>query len=414
MKYKKTTLPNGLRIITAPSKSPAVTVSVWVKTGSNYESEKQSGLSHFLEHMCFNGTTSRPRSIDISKELDAMGAENNAFTSNEWTAYYAKAEKKHFKKLLEVVSDLYLNPTVPAPELEKERGVILQELSMYEDQPQRKVEEVLMDLLYGNTPFGRPIIGTKENIKRFSRKDYLASKTVVVVSGNVNSGFVEKEIKKYFSDLPTRRKPQEPIFKEKQSSPAIKIHQKKTDQTHMIMAFRVFGAGDKRIPALEVLATILGQGMSSRLFQKMREEMGACYYVRAGVDDYSKYGIFTIATGTEAKRGEEVIKALLEECQMLRDQVVSKEELEKAKEHLLGGMYMGLETSDALGYFYASQELKLGKLKTPEEVEKAVRKVTAKDIQTLAKSIFKNESLNLAVVGNIHNQIALKKALLLK
>src|SRR3990167_8165497 len=153
MNFKKTTLPNGLRIITVPTKgNPSVMVMVSVETGSNYETKAENGLSHFLEHMCFKGTAKRPKASDIAKELDNLGAENNAFTSNEWTSYYAKAAKKHFPKLIEVVSDLYLNPTVPAPELEKERGVILQELSMYEDQPQRKVEEVLMDLLYGNTP----------------------------------------------------------------------------------------------------------------------------------------------------------------------------------------------------------------------------------------------------------------------
>ena len=422
MKFKKTTLPNGLRIITAPSKSPAVTVMVLVKTGSNYESKEQSGLSHFLEHMCFKGTTNRPTSMEISRELDGIGAENNAFTSNEWTSYYAKAEKKHFKKLIEVVSDLYLNPTVPAPELEKERGVILQELSMYEDMPHRKVEEVLMELLYGDTSFGRPIGGFPKNIKRFSRDDfmnyrnkhYLAEKTIVVVSGDINSEAVEKEIKKYFTSLKRGKKPAEPVLKESQKSPAIKIHHKKTDQTHMIMGFRAFGANDKRIPTLGILATILGRGMSSRLFQKMREEMGVCYYVRATADEYTKYGVFSIAAGIDTKRSEEVIKALIEECTKLKNVEVSDQELDKAKEHFVGGLYMGLETSDALAYFYADQEVKLGKLKTPEEVEKIIRNVKAKDIKDLANTLFQNDRLNLAVVGNLTNENSLKKALRFK
>src|SRR3990167_981003 len=215
MNFKKTTLPNGLRVITVPVKgNPSVMVLVMVETGSNYETKEQNGLSHFLEHMCFKGTTNRPQAKDIAVELDALGAENNAFTSHEMTGYYAKAAKKHFPKLFEIISDPYLNPTLTAEDLEKERGVILEEISMYEDLPQRKVWEVLSRLMYGDTPAGRPIIGPRENIKNFTRQNfvdyrsrhYVASKTIVIVAGGVNEQTVLKETKKYFKYIPKHKR----------------------------------------------------------------------------------------------------------------------------------------------------------------------------------------------------------------
>src|SRR3989304_572113 len=207
MNFKKTTLSNGLRIITVPVKNnPAVTVLVMVETGSNYETKTENGLSHFLEHMCFKGTTKRPKVADIAKELDGLGAQNNAFTSHEFTAYYANAAKQYFSKLLEIVSDLYLNPTLPVDDIEKERGVILEEISMYEDLPQRKVGYVLAELMYGDVPAGRSTLGPRENIKKFRRQDfvdyrnkhYVASKTIIIVAGGVSGkGGVNKRTKKF-------------------------------------------------------------------------------------------------------------------------------------------------------------------------------------------------------------------------
>ena len=422
MKYKKTTLPNGLRIITIPSKSPAVTVMVLVETGSNYESKAENGLSHFLEHMCFKGTTNRHTALEITQELDGLGAENNAFTSHEMTGYWAKAEKKHFEKILEIVSDIYLNATLPAPELEKERGVILQEISMYEDMPQNKVWEELGTLLYGDTPAGRPVAGRPENIKRLTREEfanyrnthYVAGKTIVVVSGDVSEKKIISEIKKQFKNIPTGKVSGKLSIKEDQKTPSLRIHHKKTDQTHMVMAFRSFKASDKRNIALQVLSNVLGRGMSSRLFQKLREEMGACYYVKSGLDGETDHGVFSIATGVEAKRVEEVIKALLEECEKLRDVLVPEEELNKAKEHFLGGLYMHLETTDSLAEFYAEQEITTKKPKTPMDIEKETRNVTAEEVRKVAKDIFKNENLNLAIVGNITSDKNLKKVLLLQ
>lgn len=422
MRFKKTTLPNGLRVITVPTKgNPSVMVLVMVETGSNYETKTQNGLSHFLEHMCFKGTTSRPASSQIAKELDSLGAANNAFTGNEYTGFYAKASKKHFPKLFEIISDLYLNPTLPEADLEKERGVIIEEINMYEDLPQSKVWDILAKLVYGDTPAGRPIIGPKENIKKFTRRDfvsyrnahYVASKTVVVVAGDVNEKQVLSEAKKKFKNLSKGRKLAKLPVKVKQILPQLSVHYKKTDQTHMVMAFHSFGAKDKRSPAATVLAEVLGKGMSSRLFQKMREELGACYYVHAGHSQATDHGLFTIATGISASRAEEVVRVLLEECRKLLHAPVGREELEKAKEHCIGHLYMGLETTDSLAEFYGLEEIITGKLKTISEVEQEIRRVTAKQVMAVAQGIFREDRLSLAIVGDIKNK-KLKKVLTLK
>jgi predicted Zn-dependent peptidase len=423
MKYKKTIFSNGLRVITVPTKGlPSVTVMVLVETGSHYESKKESGLSHFLEHMVFKGTKKRPTFLDIGRELEEIGAVSNAATSNECTYYYAKAEKKYFAKLIDVVSDLYLNPSLPISTLENERGVILQELSMYEDKPQQKVWEVLSELLYGDVPAGRPIIGSRENIKRFKREDfvnyhkahYVASKTVVIVAGDVSDKKIVSEVKKRFKNISEGKKILNSGIEERQRFPAIKILKKKTDQAHLVIAFRSFGAKDRRNYALTLLAYILGKGFSSRLFHKIREEMGASYYIRASAGKSTDHGIFAISAGVEVSRLGEVVVAILGECLKLKRRAVDEAELNKAKEYCLGKMYMELETSDSLADFYSIQEVLTRNLITPSEFEKRIRKIRASDIIKVAGEVFRNDKLNLAVVGDIRDMARIKKVLSLK
>jgi predicted Zn-dependent peptidase len=423
MKFKKTTLPNGVRIIVVPAHdNPSVTVMVATETGSHYESKKENGLSHFLEHMLFKGTSTRPSALSVSTELDTVGAESNAFTSNEVTAYHAKSEKKHWKKLLGVVSDIYLNPSFPAADLEKERGVILQEIAMYRDLPKSYVWDVLGKLLYGDTPAGRMILGYPENIKRFSRQDflsyhrkhYVASKTLVIVAGDVLPGAVLEEVKKTFGILPEVEKRTKEKVKEKQKTPGFSLEKKKSDQTHMVMAFRSVSARDPQAAATTVLMGLLGSGMSSRLFQRLREQMGACYYVHAGADFHSDFGYTAIWTGVEAKRAAEVVQALIAECKRLITEEVQEKELQKVKDYLSSHMYMGLETSDSLAGFCLNEEVVRGLVRDPAEHEKAIRGVTAKDVMEVAKDLFKDEKLNLAIVGNISDEKGIKKVLSFK
>ncbi|MFZ2048843.1 MAG: pitrilysin family protein [Minisyncoccia bacterium] len=420
MQYTKTTLKNGLRVITVPTKgNPSVTVMVMVEAGSNYETKEQNGLSHFLEHMCFKGTTKRPTILDISLEFDNIGAYNNAFTSNEYTGYYAKAEKRHFTKLLDIISDMYLDPLFKKEDIEKERGVILQEISMNEDKPDRQVWWALYKLMYGETPEGRPVIGPKENIKKFTREDfinyrkkhYVAEGTIVVVSGDVNPKLVEKSVEKYFSNISTAKKAKKGKIKEAQKTPAILIKEKDTDQIHMAIAFRSYKVNDKRTPTLAVLAQVLGGGFSSRLYRKIRTEMGACYYIISFNDPFTDHGMAGIVTGIEKSRINEVIKAILNEFKLLTTETISEKELQKTKDYMIGHLYMGLETTDSLATFYATEEATAGKVKTLKEMENEIRKVTVKDIQKVAKELFKNETLNLAVVGKGLDKKSLQKIL---
>lgn len=408
MNYKKTTLKNGLRIITVPMKNTeAVTVMVLVSCGSDYENKEINGLSHFLEHMCFQGTKNRPNTGDVSRELDSLGAQSNAFTGEEYTGYWAKAHRKNLNKLIDIVSDIYLNPILNTDAMEREKGVVVEEMKMYEDMPQAKVGEVFEELLYGDQPAGWSIIGkehivkglTRDQIVDYQNKHYVAKGTLVVVSGGFDEKSVIKQIEKSFMDISRSKKHTKQKTIESQKNPKVKLFKKETDQVHIALGFRTFPVSYKDNIKIKVLESVLGGGMSSRLFKKLRDNLGICYYVRAGNSTYLDRGYFAITSGLSKKRVEEGLKAILEEINILKNTLISKEELEKAKEVIIGNMYLGLETSDAYGEFYAFQELMGQKIKTPKEKESLIRKVTAKDIQKMALTIFKKESMNLVVVG---------------
>ncbi|MBP6912220.1 MAG: insulinase family protein [Candidatus Pacebacteria bacterium] len=409
MKIIQKVLSNGLRSVIVPLKdNSTVTVMVLVETGSKYESDKEIGLSHFLEHMCFKGTDKRPHAMDISRELDGLGAQSNAFTSHEYTGYYAKGEGRHFKKLIDIISDVYLNSTFPEIEIEKEKGVIVEEINMYEDMPQRHVQDLFMSLLYPDQPAGKNIAGSRESVRSFSRNDfvsyhkkhYVPKATLVVVSGGIDPQKVENEVKRIFGTIaPSKKIGKKKIF-DKQTEPAVKIKEKKTDQTHLVLGFRTFSVkNEKRNPAISVLSTILAGGMSSRLFEKLREEMGVCYYVRASNDIYTDHGYFEISVGCDTKRVQEVIGVILSECIKMKTHRITEQELSKVKEYMLGNMLLELESSDAYANFYGSQAILRRTLRNPKEVERIVRNVTAKEIQQVAKQIFKDNRLNLAMIG---------------
>jgi len=420
MKYTKKNLKNGLRVVTIPMKdNPTVTVLVLVEAGSKYETKKINGLSHFLEHMCFKGTVKRPKAIDISRELDAIGSQYNAFTAQEYTGYYAKSDARHFKKIFDVVSDIYLNSTFPEAEMQKEKGVIIEEINMYEDMPHRHVQDLFMELLYGNQPAGWNIAGEKENIRAMKREDfveykkrhYLPEATTLVVAGKISEDEVMKEAQKVFGKIPKGKKEQKLKVIEKQNKPEILVNFKKTDQTHFVLGVRSYDLFSKKNATLSVLGGILGGGMSSRLFQKLREEMGVGYYVRAYNDAYTDHGVFQISAGVDNKRIEEVIKAVLVECKKLKNETIEKTELEKTKEFLIGNMKLSLESSDDIANFYGGQELLEKEIKNMEEKAKEIRKVTTRDVKNLANEIFKNSKLNLALIGPFKDKVKFTKLL---
>lgn len=423
MTYTKKKLKNGLRVITIPMKdNPTVTVLVLVSTGSAYESKKENGLSHFLEHMCFKGTEKRPNAKTISRELDGLGAQYNAWTGHEYTGYFVKSDEKHLDKVFDVVSDLYLNPIFPKDDIEKEKGVIIEEINMYEDMPQRHVADVFMEAFYGDQPVGRNIAGTKENVKSFSRNDlanyhkkhYVPEATVVVVSGNVSEKKVIELSKKTFGMISPKKKEGRSKIKKVASTPEVVASFKKTDQTHFILGFPGYEYGNKKLLHARVLATILGGGMSSRLFTLLREELGAAYYVYASSEAFVDAGHFEIGAGVTTARLPEVINRIAKECMRLKNEVVKKDELDLVKEYLIGNMKLSLESSDAFASFYGNQEVTGRVPKNLVQVEKEIRKVSAKDILAIAKEIFKDKGVVLSYIGTHKDTNTLKKSLYFK
>ena len=420
MKFTKKILKNGLRDITVPMKdNPTVTVLVLVEAGSKYETKKVNGISHFLEHMCFKGTTKRPKAVDISKELDSLGSQYNAFTAQEYTGYYAKSDVRHFKKIFDIVSDIYLNSTFPDTEMQKEKGVIIEEINMYEDMPQRQVQDLMMKLLYGDQPAGWNVAGEKKNILNMKRADfvsyhqkhYLPEATVLVVAGQITEKQVLSEANRIFEKIPRGKKDSKLKVQEKQTKPEVLVNFKKTDQTHFVLSVRTYDLFSRKNAILSVLSGVLGGGMSSRLFVKLREEMGVGYYVRAYNDSFTDHGFFQISAGVDNKRIEEVLRAVLLECKKLKNYKVSEEELNKVKECLIGNMKLSLESTDDIANFYGGQELLKRKIRGAEEKAKEIRKVTASQIQTLAQNIFTDKKLNLALIGPFTAQTQFSKIL---
>ena len=416
----KIILKNGLRIITIPMKeSLTTTVLILVEAGSKYETKEINGISHFLEHMCFKGTEKRPKSIDISSELDAIGANYNAFTSMEYTGYYAKSQPKHFAEILDVVSDIYLHQIFDASEIEKEKGVIIEEINMYEDLPMRRGQELFTFLLYGDQPAGWDIAGKKEVIKKLSRENflkyrndhYLANSTLVVVSGKIDENEAIGKIEKVFSSISAAEKVQKIKTKEFQEKSEVLLRHKKSDQTHLILGVRACDIFDKRKYALQVLADILGGGMSSRLFQKIREEMGAAYYVRAEADLFTDHGYLAASAGVDNQRAEEVIGAILGEFGKIIGNGVGKKELQRAKDHLIGQLVINLESSDELASFYGGQEILTKETISPKNLAKKIQAVKAEEIAEIANDIFKNNKLNLALIGPFEDKAKLESIL---
>ena len=408
MRYNIHTLKNGLRVILAPMKdNKTATIIVMSGTGSRYEDKRENGLAHFLEHMFFKGTSKRPSAKAISEELDGVGAVYNAFTAKERTAYYAKVSARYLDTALDVISDIFLNSKLPEKEITKERGAIIQEIDMYEDMPMRTVDNVFDELIFGKEhPLGRTILGPKENIRAFTRKDfatylkrnYTPLNTVVCVAGSFDEKKVLAKITKNFGKLAHGNPPDYISFTSEQNKPRIAIKEKKTDQTHLMLGVPAYPYLHKDEFALAVLATILGGGMSSRLFLEVREKRGLAYSIHAWVDRYPDTGYLAVQAGVEHGKLEETVKTVLGEFKKMKKTKVSKE-LEKAKNYIKGTMTLGLETSDEIAGHAASTLLNIGRVRPLEEILKGIDTVSALDIQRVSRNLLKTEKLNLAIIG---------------
>src|SRR3989344_792711 len=406
--YKKTTLKNGLRVLTVPMKNAnSVTVLILVGTGSKYETKDISGISHFLEHMFFKGTKKRPETLKISETLDKIGGQYNAFTSKETTGFWAKVDKKHVDVALDWISDIFLNSKFDAEEIEREKGVVIEELNMYLDTPTSHVSELFEELLYGDTPAGWRIVGEKETILAYTREKmvdyykthYSGDNTVICIAGDVNAKEIGQKMEKYFGKAKLGHSSPKVPVKEFQAKPQALIHYKKTDQIHFCLGVRAYDMHDPRRHALSLMAVMLGGNMSSRLFISVRERNGLGYYVHTSVEAATDAGYLVTQAGIKQGSLQKAIGLVLAEYKDLRDKKVSPQELKKAKDYIRGTMALSLDATDAKAGYYAGQEVMGKEMLTPEQKLALIDKVTVRDIKKAAEDIFKNEKLNLSVIG---------------
>ncbi|RJQ34824.1 insulinase family protein [Candidatus Parcubacteria bacterium] len=409
MEYNIHTLKNGLRVVLVPmSGTKTATVMVMTGTGSRYEDKGENGLAHFLEHMFFKGTKKRPNAKAISEELDGVGSVYNAFTAKERTAYYAKVSSQFLDTALDVISDIFLNSMLPEKEIQKERGAVIQEIDMYEDMPMRTVDNVFDELMFGKEhPLGRTILGPKENIRKFKRKDFAAYlkrnytplNTIVSVAGSFDEEKVLENIRGRFESVKHGNPPNFIPFSPAQDAPRIAIKEKKTDQTNFILGVPAYPYLHKDEFALAVLSTILGSGMSSRLFLEVREKRGLAYSIHAWIDRYPDTGYFAVQAGVEHGKLEKAVETILAELRKIKRVKVSAAELKKAKSFIKGNMTLALETSDEIANHAASTMINIGRVRPLEEILAGIDAVSAADVQRVAKDIFKTNSLNLAIIG---------------
>lgn len=420
MPFKKIVLSNGVRLLFVPQPtSVAAVVLILVKAGSEYETKPINGISHFLEHLVFKGTKKRPHANVIAHELESLGAKFNAFTAQEYTGYWAKAEAGKIDAILEIVSDLYLNPLFDSQEIDKERGVVVEEINMYEDLPMRRVHELFTSLMYGDQPAGWDIAGNKEIIRTVPREKiieyrkahYVPSGTVVVIAGKYDEKKIEKDVKAYFENLKKAPSVLKVKTKFNQKAPRADVKFKESDQSHLVLGVPAFDLFDPRRYALQVIADILGGGMSSRLFRRVREELGAAYYVNADADLFLDHGYFAASAGVDHQKIDLVLKAMLEEFKKLTTTFVPMPELNKSKDHMIGNLMLGLETSDELAGYYGVQEMLTEKLVAPEELVRRIRKVTREDVRRVAEAIFKTEKLNFMAIGPFKDKERFQKLL---
>jgi len=405
--YHKATLKNGLRIITVPLKNAkTVAILVLVKTGSVYEKKQESGISHFLEHMLFKGTKKRPRTVDIAKELDKVGAKFNAFTGKEYMGFYTVVNNRHLDIGLDVLSDMFLNSKLEGKEMKREKGVIIEEIKMIHDTPTRFIEDLWESLLYGRQPAGRDIAGTKESVfglnrqmlKKYYLSQFIASNTAIVLAGNLEREEVSKKIKKYFSMINVGKPRETPKTFENQKIPKISLHFKKTDQTHLTLGVRTYSVFHLDKYVLELLAAVLGGNMSSRLFISVRERKGLAYYVSSQTSYYNDRGYLATSAGVDHQKVDKTIKIILREYKGIIKNITG-DELKKAKEFLKGRMSIGLEGPDDYAFFVGGEEITTGEILTPEQIYARIDKVSLGDIKRVARDIFKPKKLNLAVIG---------------
>ncbi len=429
MKPQVFTLSNGLPVILFDTQAfPTLTTLLLVGAGSRYETAENNGVAHFFEHMAFKGSKKYPNSLIISSVIEGLGGVFNAFTSKDNTGYWIKATTNHFETVLDVLSDMVLNSLLQEEEIEREKGVIIEEINLYEDTPYRKVGELFETLLYEGNPLGYDITGTKKSVKSFTRKtftDYIGelygpSNAVLVVAGGFqHSKLYDPEftgitnlIEKKFGSWQSIKKPDFAVVTERQEKPHLIMKYKKTEQAHFCLGFRAFSFMDKRKYALSVLATMLGGGMSSRLFTEVRERRGLCYYISTGRELYRDVGNFVTQAGVtnNVDKVKEAIEVILAEHKKIAKGVLRKEDLVNAKELLKGRLLLSMEDSYNISSFLGGKKLMQDTIETPEQTLSYIEKVSFDDVVALAIELFRPEKLNCVIAGPFDHKLDFKTA----
>lgn len=418
MKYLKHTISNGIRVVLFPVEGvESVTAEVFVGAGTKQENPRVNGLAHFLEHMVFKGTKKYPSAQIVAASVDSAGGYINAHTSKEVVAFYVKTRANKINLSLDLLSEFIKAPILDAEEIEREKGVILEEIAMYEDEPARKVYDLLEEIMFKGTPLGMPEAGIKKTVLATKRKDfveymsknYTPENLVVAVAGKFNEKKVLNLIENSFSDISkSKQKQAQKLVKyptlNVDKKPIIKVIKKKTEQAHIAFGFRGNPLGHKDRYVEMVLSSILGGGMSSRLFTEIREKRGLAYSIKCGADHYVDAGYVAVRAGIKLTGIEEAVKVILEEFNKIKDiSGLSNEELEKGKEYLKGRYALGLEDTHTVAEFYGEQELLLGKIRMLPEIMDGINAVTAKDVVRVAGEFFTKERMNLAVIGPYNN-----------
>jgi predicted Zn-dependent peptidase len=420
MKFSKKVLGNGLTIIEVPSNdAESVVVDFFVKTGSRSETPHENGISHFLEHFLFKGTNKYPSALAITELIDSIGAEMNANTGKEHTQYYIKAHSKHLDTIFGVLTDMLQQPLLDAEELEREKGVIVEELNMYRDMPMAEIENILENTMWPREALGQNIVGSKDTVMKFTPamfRDYMdrhyqMPNMILGVSGRFDQKKLNQLITKHWANLKRRKFHQWDKAKDGQKQQRIIVQYKDTEQAHLSFGFKGLPFKDKRNPAALMLGTILGGGMSSRLFTEIRERRGLAYYVRASSSNYQDTGVFNIGSGVQVNKIHDAITVIMSELQRISRVPVDPKELLKAKEYLKGRTTLALEDNQARLDWCIEQQAFLGKIQTPHDLFKKIDRITAHDVQMVAKDFFKLSRLNLAIIGPYKSDAQFKKLL---
>ena len=408
--FEKTLLPNGLRVVTAPMpQAKSVACFVMLAAGSRYETRDTNGIAHFSEHMFFKGTEKRPTARHIAGEIDSIGGEFNAFTGKEYTGYYVKCAAEHRDVALDVLVDMLRNSKFEPAEIEREKGVIVEEMNMYYDTPRDFLEGVYDELLYGDQPLGWDIIGTKETVRAATRETFLeyldrwyrAPRMVAGLAGAIGDDAVSR-VGELLGDVRngTGSMPASAVWS--QDAPQVKIHSKASDQAHVRLGVHSYPIDHPDRYALSLLATVLGGGMSSRLFTEVRERRGLAYYVYGYNQGYTDAGTLFAQGGVDIDRIDEAVSTIVKEFGRIAAEPVEADELEKARNFAKGRLVLSLEDPKGTILFGLRSEVLEGRIREPDEVLAGFDAVTLEDIQRVAQDVISENRLNLAVIGPFH------------